>query len=92
MPDQGERIAALEVHVAELGKDLAAMSAQIERSRSRLHNLEGFAQGVLDIQRENRRQEARQYRRMANAIQFGGLVMAAALVALGVITIVIHAG
>lgn len=64
----------------------------MDRSRLRLHNLEGFAQAYLDIQRENRRQEDRQYRRLAQAIQFGGLVMAAALVALGIITIVLHAG
>lgn len=92
MPDQGERIAALEVTVAEMGKDIVSLSAQIERSRTRLHNLEGFAQGVLDIQRENRRQEERQYRRIGNAIALGGLAMAAALVVLTAVTIIIHAG
>ena len=66
------------------------MSAQIERSRTRLHNLEGFAQGVLDIQRENRRKEDLQYRRVANAVAIGGLAMAAGMLMLTAVTIYLH--
>lgn len=90
MPDQGERLAALEVTVTEQGKDIAALSAQVERSRTRLHNLEGFAQGVLDIQRENRRREEIQYRRVANAIAIGGLAMAFGMLILTAITVYFH--
>ena len=90
MPDQGERLAALEVTVTEQGKDIAALSAQVERSRTRLHNLEGFAQGVLDIQRENRRKEEAQYRRVANAIALGGLAMAFGMLLLTAATLYFH--
>ena len=75
----------------DLREDVKAMRDQIERSRTRLHNLEGFAQAYLDIQKTNRRQEDRQYRRMANKIALGGLAMAAAMVLLSVVTLVYHA-
>ena len=90
MPTEGERLAALEVTVNEQGKDIASLSAQVERSRTRLHNLEGFAQGVLDIQRENRRKEEVQYRRVANAIAIGGLAMAFGMLILTAITVYFH--
>ena len=92
MPDQGERLAALEVTATEQGKDIAALSAQVERSRTRLHNLEGFAQGVLDSQRENRRKEEVQYRKVANAIAIGGLAMAFGMLILTAVTVYFHIG
>jgi hypothetical protein len=88
--DEGERIATLEEAVRGLREDVQSMSTQLDRSRTRLHNLEGFAQAYLDTQKVNRRQEDRQYRRMATAIQFGGLIMAAAMVLLTVVTLMIH--
>lgn len=91
MPPDGERLATLEAAVSDLRADVQAMSAQLDRSRTRLHNLEGFAQAYLDAQKANRRQEDRQYRRMAQAIQFGGLCMALAMVVLTVVTLLLHA-
>lgn len=77
--------------VQELRQDVHEVSSQVERSRTRLHNLEGFAQAYLDVQRENRRQEDRQYRRLSQAIQFGGLIMAVAMVVLTIVTLLAHA-
>lgn len=76
----------------DLRGDVQTLSAQVERSRTRLHNLEGFAQAYLSVQRENRRQEDRQYRRLAQAIQFGGLVMAVAMFVLAAVTLWAHVG
>lgn len=76
----------------ELRHDVQELSAQSERTRGRLHDLEGFAKGMLDIQREHRRQEDRQYRRVSQSISFGSLAMALAMVALTVVTILIHHG
>lgn len=73
-------------------EDVRALSAQMDRSRTRLHNLEGFAQAYLDIQREHRRQEETQYRRFANRVALGALGMAAAMVALTLVTLLIHGG
>jgi hypothetical protein len=88
--DDGERIATLEEAVRGLREDVQTLSAQIDRSRTRLHNLEGFAQAYLDTQKVNRRQEDNQYRRMGNRIALGGLVMAAAMVMLTVVTLLSH--
>lgn len=71
-------------------RDVAELAEEQQRNRARLHNLEGFAAAYLDVQREHRRQEDRQYRRIANAIALGGLVMAAAMVALTLVTILAH--
>lgn len=90
MTDDGERIATLEEAVRGLREDVQAVSAQIDRSRTRLHNLEGFAQAYLDIQKTNRRQEDNQYRRMGNRIALAGVVMAAAMVVLTIVTVLSH--
>ena len=58
----------------------------------RLRGVEAAVSQMIDAQRSARDAESRQYRRMANAIQMGSVVMAAALVALGVITILTHTG
>jgi hypothetical protein len=90
LTDDGERIATLEEAVRGLREDVQEVSAQMDRSRTRLHNLEGFAQAYLDMQKTNRRQEDNQYRRMGNRIALGGLAMALAMVVLTIVTIVLH--
>lgn len=47
---------------------------------------------MIDAQRSARESESRQYRRVANAIQIGGLAMAVAMVVLTVVTIIAHSG
>lgn len=91
MTNDGERLATLEAGQIEIRGDIAALSAQMDRTRTRLHNLEGFAQAYLDLQRENRRQEKRENEKLATRISFGGLLMAGALVVLSVVTIFLHA-
>ena len=65
---------------------------QVGRARTRLHNLEGFAQAYLDTQKANRRQEERQYRRLANRVQVGGLAMAFGMLILTGVTLLLHHG
>lgn len=47
---------------------------------------------MVDAQKAARESEARQYRRLANAVQVGGLAMAAALVVISVVTLIYHLG
>lgn len=71
---------------------MATLAREAERGRGRLHDLEGFAAANLEVQKMHRRAEERQYRKVANAIAFGGLAMAFAMVVLTVVTIVVHGG
>ena len=90
MPADGERLATLEEQVRGLREDLAEMRVEEERTRTRLHNLEGFAQAYLDAQRVHRRDEERQYRRLANATALAGVAVSLSLLALAIITLVIR--
>ena len=90
MRPDGERIATLEQAVRDLSEDVQELSAQVERSRGRLHDLEGFAHASLELQKQHRRLEQRQYQKIAQSIQFGSLIMAAAMVCLSVVTLAAH--
>lgn len=68
-----ERIAGLRHEVSELAEEG-------KRTRTRLHNLEGFAAAYLDQQRENRRGEERQYRRLELRLQVLTIVVAFAAI------------
>ena len=70
--------------------DVAELVAEGNRSRTRLHNLEGFAQAYLDAQRAHRRQEQRQYRRLATAINVAGLAMSVGMLILAAVTLYVH--
>ena len=68
-------------------EDVAELSAEQGRTRTRLHNLEGFAAAYLDMQNENRRQEARQYRRMEVRLQVLTVVLGLAAVIFPVVSL-----
>lgn len=76
----------------DLRGDVQAVSTQMDRTRTRLHNLEGFAQAYLDTQNTNRRQEDSQYRRMGNRIAFGGLALTFGMLVLAAVTVFAHHG
>lgn len=61
-------------------REVAELAAEQQRSRTRLHNLEGFAAAYLDAQKMNRRAEERQYRRLELRLQ-----VLTAVVALGAV-------
>lgn len=56
--------------------DVTAIVDEQRRTRDRLHNLEGFAAAYLSVQRENRRSEDRQYRRLELRVQVLTVVIA----------------
>lgn len=63
-----------------LRDDVSAIAEEQKRARTRLHNLEGFAAAYLSVQRENRRSEARQYRRLELRLQVLTVVIAVAAI------------
>lgn len=63
---------------------------EMNRTRTRLHNLEGISERFMANQRDNRNREEQQYRRMGNRIALGGLLMAGAMVALTIATLIVH--
>ena len=80
-----ERLRGVSEDVAEL--------RQLQRDdHHRLRTVEGSVTRMIDAQRLARESEARQYRRVASAVQWGGLATAAAMVALTIVTILIHIG
>lgn len=90
MPDsEGARIARLEERVAGVREDMTAFVAEQERHRTRLHNLEGICGTFLDQQRENRRMEASQYRRLELRLQVLTVVIAIAAIATPIIIAIV---
>jgi chromosome segregation ATPase len=84
------RLARLEEQLRGVREDIGALHTEVERARTRLHNLEGIAQTFVDAQNQNRRREAEQYRRLGNLIGLGSLLMAAAMVVLTLVTVLAH--
>lgn len=73
-----------------LEHQVTALSEQDRRTRIRLHGLEAFAQAYLDTQKEHRRAEQRQYRRLTSAISIAGLSVSIALLILTAVTLHYH--
>lgn len=71
-------------------EDVAELRQQRREDHHRLRNVETAVGQMIDAQKAARESESRQYRRMANAIQFGGLLMAAAMVVLAIVTALAH--
>lgn len=70
MPDsEGARIARLEERVGGVREDIDDIVREQLRHRTRLHNIEGICAAFVDQQKENRRGEARQYRRLEVRMQ-----------------------
>lgn len=80
MTTTDERLAALEERVQGVREDLADLTAEMGRTRTRLHNLEGITARFVANQEENRRQEEAQYRRLGGRVQVVGLLLTAAAV------------
>jgi hypothetical protein len=85
----GVAIARIEERLRELREDVSVLVAESERNRRRLHNLEGFQGAYLDTQKQNRRQEESQYRRLEIRLQVLTLVIALAAVLTPLITILV---
>lgn len=88
MYPEGERIAALEQQIIDLRHDIADRKHEEERTRDRLHKIEGTMGMLVDVQKQARLQEARQYRRLEVRLQ----AMTIAVAVAGIIGPLVYAG
>lgn len=90
MPDsEGAHIARLEERVAGVREDLAGIVEEAKRTRTRLHNLEGFTQAYLDAQKMNREAERKQYRQLMTRLQILAVVVAVAGIVVPVVVVLV---
>lgn len=68
---------------------MVELLAEQLRHRTRLHQLEGICGTFLDQQRENRRTEANQYRRLELRLQVLTVVIAIAAIATPIVIAII---
>ena len=81
MPTEGERLASVEQQIIDLRGDIADRKHEEERTRKRLHDIEGVMGLLVDQQKRNREQEAKQYRRVELRLQALTIVIAFAALA-----------
>ena len=90
MPEERERIATLEQQIRELRGDIADRKHEEERTRERLHKIEGVLGLLVDSQKQARAQEANQYRRMELRLQALTVVVGIAGFALTLALVLVH--
>ena len=91
MQDSTEaRLAALVQRVSDLADDLHELREIRKEDHHRLRNVESAVKGMVDAQKLARDAEDRQYRRVANALQWGGFAVGLGLFALALITLLVH--
>lgn len=84
----GVSVDVLAERLAGTQREVSELSEEQQRMRVRLHNLEGFAAAYLDQQRENRRGEERQYRRLELRLELLAVVVALAAIVVPILVAV----
>jgi hypothetical protein len=87
---EGVTNAVLAERIEGIRRDVSELTDEGRRTRTRLHNLEGFAAAYLDVQRTNRRAEDRQYRRLELRLQVLTVVIACAAVVVPIVVAYLH--
>ena len=79
MPSADERLATVEAVLLELRGDVHDLKTEQKHTRERLHKLEGISTLFVQTQKDNRRKEEDQYRRLGNRLALVGLILTALL-------------
>lgn len=90
MPDERERIATLEQAIRDMRGDIADRKDEESRTRKRLHDIEGLLGMLVDQQKQNRRLEATQYRRVELRLQMLTLAVAVGAIVVPLAVTLIH--
>lgn len=91
MPEpEGVKIARLQEQMQGVRDDVTELVEESRRTRTRLHNLEGFAQAYLDTQKANRRLEQRQYRRLESRLHVLTVAIAIAAIIVPIVVAYLH--
>ena len=76
--------------MAAIREDLGELKAETMRTRERLHHLETTSVMFMQAQKENRRKEEEQYKRLGLKIQWAGVALAAAAVIVTLLSIFLN--
>ncbi len=79
MATEAERLATLEALLWEIRDDVTEVKQEAARTRDRRHKLEGVSALFVEPQKENRRKEDAQYKRLTSHLQMVALFFAGLL-------------
>ena len=91
MTSPDARLARVETLLADIRDDVSELREETQRTRQRLHNLEGIAAAVTATQKANRHAEEVQYQRLGRRVQLVGLLLALAAVISPLLTVFLKA-
>lgn len=90
--DEGVTIGVLVERLEGVREDVAELRRDQRDDHHRLRSVESAVQKMIDAQQVARASEVRQYRRLASAVQVGGVAIALAMMVLAIVTLVAHTG
>lgn len=82
----------MEAQVSDIRRDIDARVEQEDRTRKRLHDIEGTLRSIVELHKQARAQEDRQYRRLAAWMQILTVVVAVAAFSLSLVIVLTHHG
>jgi len=85
-------VAVLETKLDNLRGDMAELVTETQRTRTRLHNLEGVAHALVDVNKQRAKDERARERRYARRINLLSFLVAIAAVASPIIVAFVHHG
>ena len=89
MATEGERLATVEAVLLEIRADVHDLRSEMIRSLERLHEVESVTSMYLKTQQVNRENEEEQYRRLGLKVQWAGVAIAVAAVAVTLISVLL---
>ena len=89
MPTSDERLAAIEAMMFQVQDDVREIKTEALRLRDRIHKLESTTIAFVQTQKDNRRREEEQYKRLGLRIQWAGIALAIALGAVPILLVIL---
>lgn len=86
---RGGQLARIEEQARGVREDVQELTAEMNRTRGRLHDLEGTTAMFVEAQKENRRREEAQYQRLALRMQVAAVIVAVAAVVVPILTVLL---
>lgn len=90
MQTESERVAILETKLDDLRGDVAELVLETQRTRKRLHDLEGVAAAVVELNKQRRREEDLRDRKYTRRLNLLMVLAAFAAVASPVVVALLH--
>lgn len=90
MPTPDAHFARLDEQILGIRDDVTDLVTEMNRTRGRLHDLEGIAATFVEVQKVNRRREEEQYQKLGLRMQLGMLLLTLAAVLSPIIVLWVH--